>query len=72
MTTAPAIAPARPQLEPDICHEVCCDENRALCGEDVTGQPWVNPGDPITCPLCLLTEQCPDCGGVFVDEGESP
>jgi len=34
----------------DLLHTVCCDENLALCGADVTDQPWTDTGQ--TCTTC--------------------
>jgi hypothetical protein len=38
----------------DETHIVCCDDNVAMCGADVTGTPWVESDD--VCPLCELVE----------------
>lgn len=46
-------------------HVVCCDENRALCGHDVTDDEWGDDEWGPTCPRCLALEEegcdCPTC-----------
>jgi hypothetical protein len=47
-------------------HLICCDENRARCGHDVTDSKWADPDDPgwgPTCPDCAAVEDddCPAC-----------
>lgn len=51
---------------PDVYHLVCCDENTALCGEDVTDVQFrARRPDEFLCPLCKLAEDrdepCPGC-----------
>lgn len=48
----------------DVTHLVCCDTNRARCGEDVTAHEWRNNrADPECCPLCVvLRESAWDAG----------
>lgn len=42
-------------------HIVCCDENRALCGEDVSGHNWTPNG--VLCEQCEIAEaQRGGCG----------
>lgn len=48
----------------DLDHTVCdCDENIALCGRDVTEEPWVEDG-PNPCVVCreLNDLACERCG----------
>lgn len=56
-----------------VQHFVCCDDNVALCGQDVTEAGWAPAGDGGTlCPLCMTAIDaglaCPDprCGGLPV------
>lgn len=50
---------------PSIEHTVCCDQNTALCGLDVTDEPWTRdaPGQR-ECPGCAAAAgvPCPRCG----------
>lgn len=43
----------------------CCSEDIALCGEDLSGEPWTDKLDP-PCPICftLATGRCSRCGCV--------
>jgi hypothetical protein len=43
-------------------HIVCCDDNRARCGKDVTDEPW-DIGEP-PCVVCADLEflPCELCG----------
>lgn len=62
---------AYPPLEDETVHYVCCeDDNRALCGKDVSGEWWV-PGEyAVTClrcaevnslhPFCPFGKRCPE------------
>lgn len=55
-------------LGDDTTHVVCCDENTALCGLDMTHVPWTSPDEDTTCVVCAdLDEQgyCPTCGGAW-------
>jgi hypothetical protein len=50
----------------DPIHLVCCcDQNLALCGEDVSDVPWADDYDQ-PCPLCCFAfeaeERCGHCG----------
>jgi hypothetical protein len=51
----------------DVSHLVCCDDNTALCGLDVTNLPFLDSPDDVDCPLCVLADDsdfsCPalDC-----------
>jgi hypothetical protein len=58
-----AISPERSadDLDDELIHEVCCDENTAVCGADVHGQPWMAVETETTCLLCVLTTRCPVC-----------
>lgn len=50
---------------PDINHLVCCDEDLARCGLDVTDEPWNDdPADRCVVCLDLAGTSCgdPDCG----------
>ena len=38
--------------DPDIDHIVCCSENAAMCGLDVTEHPWSEDETKPECPLC--------------------
>lgn len=52
-----------------LTHTVCCDEDTAICGTDVAGQPFVGDEVPIDCVVCLLTDSCPTCGRRIVNGG---
>src|SRR5215831_9561351 len=56
MTTSALLAAPSPVTTdgPELCHVVCCGEDVALCGEDVSEDPWCDPGHEATCPLCRL------------------
>jgi hypothetical protein len=41
----------------DVTHLVCCDKDRAFCGEDVSTHDWRNRPDSECCPLCLAQRQ---------------
>ena len=63
--TAPAPIVAPVDNDPRVFHWVClCDVDIAVCGKDVSGEPWGAQGRLPTCPLCALmeTEPCPRCG----------
>jgi hypothetical protein len=61
--TAPTVERKRIDLNPDdLHHEVCCDEDTAVCGEDVTGHAWLARGINADCPLCVVTTHCFICG----------
>lgn len=43
----------------DLHHLVCCDDNTAMCGADVTNEPWLNgpaPGE-VMCPECANIDE---------------
>ena len=46
-------APRPANTDDDTQHFVCCDPDTAMCGEDVTGQPWAETEKNV-CPLCEL------------------
>lgn len=51
--------------EPDIMHLVCdCNDDIALCGTDVSGEPWNHDSDPDLCVVCadLDVLDCQRCG----------
>ncbi len=56
-----------------LIHTVCCDETRALCGKDVSSEPWVadaaHPNDCVVCEELVKTlSPCrPDCPRRVVD-----
>jgi hypothetical protein len=64
----PQTTPAR-TADDNISHIVCCDENTALCGLDVTDYPWIDLPEQYDCPLCVLAAEtdtccpCPTCPG---------
>ena len=43
--------PAAVTRDGDVSHLVCCDNNTALCGLDVTDLPFLDSPDDIDCPL---------------------
>ncbi|MFJ4365102.1 hypothetical protein ACIP4S_13220 [Streptomyces chartreusis] len=50
----------------DLDHVVCCDEDTALCGADVSGAVW-GVGVPDATALCVVCRElaikpCPNCG----------
>jgi hypothetical protein len=54
-----------------ITHVVCCNEDIALCGTDVSGQPFVGGDFPVDCVVCLDTDACPGCGlAIVILEGD--
>ncbi|WP_432112827.1 hypothetical protein [Streptomyces sp. S1] len=62
MTTVPAPTATPPAaLDTDITHIVCCDDDTALCGLDVSGFRWHQGGED--CVVCLdLRGPCgPNC-----------
>jgi hypothetical protein len=78
LTDMPASKPdAAETAADDICHLWCCDEDIAMCGEDITGHPQC-PHDGIenciVCPMCGLAEDeglpcpVPGCPGDDDDE----
>jgi hypothetical protein len=57
--------PVRPGegLDDQLCHQVCCrDDNRALCGRDVTEAAWKSKGATFDCVVCddlNIVDHCP-------------
>lgn len=35
----------------DLIHQVCCDDDIALCGAFIPGDDWCDD-EPLTCPIC--------------------
>lgn len=61
--TVPVQSPDRTDGD-NLTHTVCCNENLALCGLDVTHSAW-KPWRPFALPEdCVVCEQmpCRDCG----------
>lgn len=49
-----------------LIHTVCCDDNRALCGRDVSRDPWRTPKRPDeSCVVCEELAEAPTCGAAF-------
>jgi len=51
----------------NVGHLVCCDDGVAMCGQDVSEEPWCAPGcRHVICPLCAHVEEsglpCPEPG----------
>lgn len=67
MTATVLIAPERPVRGEDhdeLTHYYCCDENRALCGADISLLPMdLKPGqlEAMSCQVCCLLTVCPLC-----------
>jgi hypothetical protein len=68
--TRPAPAERPAEVDEDITHLTCCSPDVALCGADVSDEPWVE-GDTNDCSLCVLADEsqawcqdpgCPDRG----------
>lgn len=56
--------PVETLVHADIVHLYCCDESRALCGLDLTGEPPGAPEDPVCRPCAdraSLPCGAPDC-----------
>lgn len=45
-----------------VTHVVCCNDDIAVCGTDVSGEPFVWVEDAVDCVVCLHTERCRLCG----------
>lgn len=55
----PATSTGAPE---ELNHIVCCDDDTALCGLDVSGDRWVRGGKIPVCPLCKLAwDEGPPC-----------
>ncbi len=51
--TATLDSPAATGTCGDINHLVCCDDDIAMCGQDVSQELWCAPGcRHVVCPLC--------------------
>lgn len=67
MTASVLIAPERPVRADDrdeLTHYYCCDENRALCGADISHLPMeIGPGqlEAMPCTVCQLLTVCSLC-----------
>lgn len=65
-TTEPVVRVGRSADDDDLGHIFCdCDENRALCGADVTDCPVVEDrDDSLLCVVCADLEDvpCERCG----------
>jgi len=48
----------------DLNHWVCCDDNLATCGEDVTDAEWVE-FDQADCIICDLLKEFPCRPGCY-------
>lgn len=60
-----ALAPEAAETDTDddgLTHLVCCNEDIALCGTDVSGTVFVCVDVAIDCVVCLLTTICRLCG----------
>jgi hypothetical protein len=60
VTVAIVLIDSRPDLTAlaaPVCI-VCCDDDTALCGRDVSSDPWT-PDDDVTCVVCLDLENQP-------------
>lgn len=46
----------------ELDHWVCCDNDVAMCGADVSNMAWGH--NSVLCPLCALADEetCPRCG----------
>ena len=59
MTTATLPAPTRirPHQDGDPIHLWCCDEDTAMCGEDISAEETMDDvADDELCPLCRLID----------------
>lgn len=69
-TTRPAPTPATTPSDDRVPHLVCCHDDIAMCGTDVSGENWVDEEDPAdNCKLCAYIDDeglpcpLPDCTG---------
>ena len=54
---------------PDLNHVVCyCNDDWALCGEDVSNDPWAYGPTPDDCFICAHATKCNLCGDEFEPE----
>lgn len=55
-TTAATLTRPEPvAVDDNLDHLVCCDDNLATCGTDVTDVTWVD--SPTTCPTCAYIDE---------------
>lgn len=49
---------------PDIFHMLCCEENLAMCGTDVTHVALTSGDGEQQCVVCVALDDydCPKCG----------
>jgi hypothetical protein len=65
MDTLTKNAPIRTREDPpDIFHMLCCEENIAMCGTDVTDLPDTDGTGEQQCVVCVELDEgnCPKCG----------
>lgn len=60
--SAPLVVNQRTRHDDELNHIVCCDDNRSLCGLDMTEVPWCDD-DENECVVCLDLEGLPCCEG---------
>lgn len=65
--TAPGLSLLVSGGSPDLQHITCCDDDLAMCGQDVTGHVWASDEEAERfCPMCFLVEEeglpCPAPG----------
>lgn len=53
----------------ELDHWVCCDDNLARCGTDVTDHSWLVDGKPKSCRICELLYEFPCRPGCYGPEG---
>lgn len=55
---------------PEVCHYVCCDENTAFCGADVTHSTWLTPDEEAQSPVCVVCDDLDEssCCGQLGDD----
>jgi hypothetical protein len=52
------VPPSAGNDDPEVDHLTCCDDDIAMCGEDLSGAEWCeSPGDRPVCPLCALVAE---------------
>lgn len=62
-----AALPSAPEViaaadEADAAHIVCCNDDRAMCGEDVSGHDWVGNDVPECEPCATRFDAGLPCG----------
>lgn len=50
----------------DLTHVICCNEDIAVCGTDVSDEPFVGDDVPVDCIVCLDADTCPLCGDPII------